>query len=172
MIKGSNGIYQVMLANLSDQELAALKVTRSVRTIPGHRMASFFFPNWPDQVDFAQARKPDENPANQAIKEMGVAALPYLTKDLHSRESRLMNLACRWVWPLIPGKLQGWIGRPIHPSHKRMNAAYALGLLGDAARPAIAELERVVQDDDDLIVRAVARESLAELTRRWQVHLP
>jgi hypothetical protein len=126
-------------------------------------MVSRFFTNWPDQVDFSQARKPDEDPANQAIKRMGAAALPYLEVNLRSRESKFKNLLCQRVWPRVPGRLQRWIGKPIHPIHKRVNAAYALGLLGAAARPAVPELQRLARGDEDFLVRAVALESLRRI---------
>jgi hypothetical protein len=148
-----------MLANLSDWELAVLQITPKVRTVPGHWMVSRFFTNWPDQVDFAQAPPPDEDPANQAIRSIGAEALPYLAAGLRSRESKLQNLFCRWVWPRLPGQLQVRIGRPIHPIHKRVNAAYAFRLLGSAARSGLADLQRVAKEDEDALVRAVAFES-------------
>ena len=158
VMKERDGSYVVMLPNLSDQELAGLRITPTVRTFPSNWMLSRFFTNWPDQVDFSY--KPDEAPANQAIKRMGVAALPYLKGSLRSRESPFKNLLCQRVWPLLPGSLQRRIGKPIHPLHKRLNAAYALGLLGAAAMPAVPELQRLVREDKDSLVRAVALESL------------
>ncbi len=155
-----DGTYTVMLPNLSDEELAALKISSKVKTVPSNMMASRFFPNWPDQIDFSQASKPDEDPANQAIGKMGAVVLPRAMADLRSRESKGSAWLCQWVWPRLPGRVQRWIGKPMHPIHKRVNAAYALGLLGGAGRPAIPELQRLVKEDEDPLVRAVARESL------------
>lgn len=160
VIKGEDGKYHVMLPNLSDQELSNLQVTRHVRTVPSNYMVSRFFTNWPDQINFAQARKPDDDPANQSVKRLGSAALPYLVAGLRSKESKCENLFYGFVWPRIPALLRHRFRRPVHPIHKRVKAAYALGLLGPAAKPVLAELKQIAESDRDLLVRAVALEAV------------
>jgi hypothetical protein len=57
-------------------------------------------------------------------------------------------------------RLQEWIGTPVHPVHMRANSAFALGLLGAAASPAVPELQKLLKHDENGLVRSVALEAL------------
>jgi hypothetical protein len=86
-----------------------------------------------------------------------------LRANLRCRESPIVAVFCRWVWPRLPSRIQQWIGIPVHPVHVRANAAYALGILGEAARPAVPDLERLLRNDEDYMVRSVACEALQRI---------
>jgi hypothetical protein len=155
-----DGTFTVMLANLTDQQLACLAVSTNVRTIGHNTAMTRFFPPWPDRVDFWRETELASDPAGRAIRNMGPRALPYLRTGLRRRESVAEYLFCRWVWPRLPGHFQRWLGTPVHAVHLRANSAYALGLLGPAAAAAVPELQGVVQQDEDYLVRSVAHEAL------------
>jgi hypothetical protein len=159
----SGRTYTVMLPNLTDKELASLIVSTNVLTV-GHGSATTqFFPPWPDRVDLRYVDKLEEDPADRVIKNMGTTALPYLRAGLHRRESPAVTLFCKWVWSRLPTRLQGWIGTPVHPVHMRANSAYALGLLGAASSPAVPELQSLLSDNEDCLVRSVALEALQRI---------
>jgi hypothetical protein len=159
-----DGSYTVMLPNLSDQELSHLSVLPKIKQVSSNMASSRFFTNWPDQVDFYYKETLDNDPAARAIKSIGVKALPYLRARLHTHESTAKALFCQRVWPHLPQRLRQWLGKPIHPVHMRANSAYALGILGAAAWPEVTELQNLLQNDEDYLVRSVAREALHRIS--------
>jgi hypothetical protein len=159
VLKASNGTYTVLLPNLSDDELARLKTSSKIRTISSGTIASFY-PNWPDQVTLPLHQSLKIDPAIRALQSMGPKALPYLRGGLRSRNSKIKDLFCQWVWPRLPARLRKWIGTPVHPAHRRAKSAHALGLLGAVAQPAVPDLLRLAREDQDDLVRSVALESL------------
>jgi len=153
----------VFLANLSDEEVLALRPAKStVRVIPRNWMAApGFYTNGLDLLRITY-RPDSENPSVTAFQTIGTNALPGLLAGLREHDSRAVDFYNLHIWPKLSDRLQAAVGRPIHPAHWRVNSAYAIGTFGPAAKPAIPELRKLLVDTN-YMVRAAALEALQRI---------
>lgn len=153
----SDGTHVVFLPNLSDQELRNLNLSSKIRAIPSSSGMGRVYLY--DMVELCHQDVLERDPAARAIRSIGPKALPLLRARLHVRESKITVFYGR-MWLRLPAYMQAYLTKPIHPTHMRAQAAFALGLLGADARVATPELQELFQKDKDNLVRSVAREAL------------
>jgi HEAT repeat protein len=83
--------------------------------------------------------------ATQAVDATGPKLVPYLTRRLQTKESRLAALY-RWNYPALPTFVSKRLPRPRHPVGYRVRAARGLQILGERAAAATSDVLDVFKD--------------------------
>ncbi|NOS71069.1 MAG: hypothetical protein HOP33_14205 [Verrucomicrobia bacterium] len=99
--------------------------------------------------------------AKDAFRKAGATAVPFLVDQLRSRESRWKKKYTDFYFARSQ-RLPGWVQTrlpvpsPDRTAANRWAAANTLGLLGDSAKPAVADLGRALIDDSQFVASQVA----------------
>jgi len=81
------------------------------------------------------------------VLDIGPAAVPFLVREFHHQNSTLRRLRFYGrLWPALPAMLQERLDSPISRGGKIPALAYALGMIGPAARDAVPVLMRGAND--------------------------
>jgi hypothetical protein len=92
-------------------------------------------------------------------------AVPYLVQALKSRDTPL-NKAYNHLWPHLPVWLRNRTWVPNYAAGRRFVSCRLLVTMGTNARPAIPDLIRLLNEDDEVAVRAIATEALRSIANR------
>ncbi len=100
----------------------------------------------------------------EAWKSLGSNSIPFLVESLNTTDPPLPHFSYRSVWSSLPPRLRATAPQPSPPAQVvRSRAASALGIIGEAAKPAIPALLHVMKSDESDFVRDVAREAIQKI---------
>jgi HEAT repeat protein len=104
---------------------------------------------WLDEVWYLDGGVDPE--ADKAVRQIGTNAIPYLLELAATRDSALKAEASR----VLPEKW--FVDYATRSAHNHFSAAFGFAALGGAAKPAVPELIRLLDDKDDDIRKTAAR---------------
>ena len=92
---------------------------------------------------------------------LGSNAVPFLVKALNRRDSAQPEITYRSAVQGLPPSLRSFLPTPSPPANVvRSRAGSALGLIGNASRPAIPAILRIMNEDEFEFVRSAATNAL------------
>jgi len=111
--------------------------------------------------------------AHKTLVALGEPAMPYLTKTIGMKESKLHAYYLQfWSSPKLPQSLRRLLPTPISHFHQaRVNGVGVLGQMGPKASPAVPTLMRALGDADQGM-RMMAAEALGKIGPEAQPAIP
>jgi len=145
LVKEKAGIFAVLL--VITLAVVALKLSRSP---PKPALPDPVFNGKAASVWARQFILDESYEAQNALQQIGEAAVPYLIPNLERRDS-IFNSAYVKLWPVLPTILKSRLQPPLLSREARMRAVVAFREIGPPARQAVSALIERLRDKDATI---------------------